>query len=247
MLAGYNNVACITVEARTVGYTLGVFDFWRRGGGGLDLSEGAFRRWDEAPDEEFYRVPRFVTHIDDGAIGAVTQLYREYFPSGGAILDLMSSWVSHLPPEVSYRRVAGLGMNGAELGRNARLDERVVRNLNTDPRLPFADGEFDGVAICVSIDYLTDPVTVLREAGRVSGDGAPTVISFSDRCFPTKAVAIWHRLDDAGRVRLVERYLAEAGTFRDVECLDRSPGGPSSDPLYAVIGRATNSTPHQDA
>src|SRR4051794_10488815 len=68
----------------------------------------AFRRYDDPPDGEFYDVPRLVTHIDDDAIRTVTQLYLEYFPPGGAILDLMSSWVSHLPPEVEYRRVVGL-------------------------------------------------------------------------------------------------------------------------------------------
>ncbi len=137
------------------------------------LPEWAMRRMDETPDEEFYSVPRLVTHIDEGAIAAVTQLYREHFPAGGAILDLMSSWVSHLPPEVEYGRVVGLGMNEEELRRNPRLDAHVVQNLNRDPRLPFGDGGFDGVGICVSIDYLTDPISVLREVGRVLKVGAP--------------------------------------------------------------------------
>ena len=57
--------------------------------------EEAFGRYDESPDEEFYGTPRLVTHIDDRAIAAVTQLYRELFPAGGTVLDLMSSWVSH--------------------------------------------------------------------------------------------------------------------------------------------------------
>ena len=202
------------------------------------LPEEAFRRYDEAPDEEFYLLPRFVTHIDKHATAAVTQLYRELFPPGGEILDLMSSWVSHLPPEVEYGRVVGLGMNEAELRRNERLDSYVVHNLNTDPRLPFADAEFDGVGICVSIDYLTRPVEVLREVGRVLKTGAPTIISFSNRCFPTKAVNIWHQLDDRGHMRLVERYLQDAGNFRDIRSLDRSPRRLFSDPLYAVIGES---------
>ena len=130
------------------------------------LPEEAFRRYDETPDEEFYRTPRLVTHIDERAIAAVTQLYREYFLENGAVLDLMSSWVSHLPPEVSYRRVAGLGMNKEELRRNPRLDEYVVQNLNTEPQLPFEDAAFDGAGICVSIDYLTRPVEMLRDLGR---------------------------------------------------------------------------------
>ena len=113
------------------------------------LPEEAFSRYDETPDEEFYRVPRLVTHIDEQAIAAVTQLYRESFPPGGDILDLMSSWVSHLPPEIGYRRVIGLGMNEVELQRNDRLAAYVVHNLNMNPRLPFGDAEFDGVGICV--------------------------------------------------------------------------------------------------
>jgi SAM-dependent methyltransferase len=202
------------------------------------MDEEAFGRYDETPDEEFYRTPRFVTHIDDQAIAAVTQLYRELFPPGGEILDLMSSWISHLPPEIEYRRVVGLGMNEVELRRNERLGSYVVQNLNTNPQLPFGDAEFDGVGICVSIDYLTQPVEVLREVGRVLKVGAPLIISFSNRCFPAKAVAVWHQLDDRGRVRLVERYLQEAGNFENIRGLDRSPRRLFSDPLYAVIGES---------
>ena len=202
------------------------------------LPEEAFRRADETPDEEFYRTPRFVTHIDDRAIAAVTQLYREHFPPGGEILDLMSSWISHLPEDVRYGRVVGLGMNEQELRNNPRLDEYVVQNLNENPKLPFGDAEFDGIGICVSIDYLTRPVEALREVGRVLKPGAPAVISFSNRCFPTKAVAVWHRLDDRGHMNLVESYLEEAGNFANIRSLDRSPRRMFSDPLYAVIGES---------
>lgn len=199
---------------------------------------GAFRRYDEAPDEQFYKTPRLVTHIDDRAIAAVTQLYREHFPADGAILDLMSSWVSHLPPEVAYRRVVGLGLNEEELLRNPRLDSYVVQNLNQNPVLPFGNAEFDGVGICVSVDYLTNPVSVLREVGRVLKVGSPIVITFSNRCFPDKAVAIWHQLDDRGHMQLVEHYLREAGNWSDIHSLDRSPRRMFSDPLYAVIGES---------
>ena len=205
------------------------------------LPPEAFRREDEAPDEVFYRAPRLVTHIDAGAIAAVTQLYRENFPPGGAVLDLMSSWISHLPREAAYGRVAGLGMNAEELAANPRLTEWLVHDLNRDPRLPYGDAEFDGAGLCVSIDYLTQPVAVLREAGRVLKPGAPLVITFSNRCFPTKAVAIWHQLDNAGHVALVARLLAEAGNWEAVTTLDRSPRG-WGDPLFAVVGRAARKT-----
>lgn len=198
-----------------------------------DLSPHLFRRVDETPDELFYRQPRFVTHIDDAAIGAVTELYRETFPPGARVLDLMSSWVSHLPPEVEYAEVVGLGLNRAELAANPRLARFAVHNLNAQPALPFADGSFGAAGIAVSIDYLTAPVEVLRDLRRVLTPGAPVVITFSNRCFPTKAVLAWHHLDDAGRVALVRRYLEAAG-FVNVVAVDRSPG--QGDPLYGVIG-----------
>lgn len=197
----------------------------------------AVQRLDESPDEEFYLEPRFVTHIDDLAIATVTQIYRNYFPPGGAILDLMGSWVSHLPEEVKYRRVVGLGMNGEELAANSRLSAYVIHNLNREPRLPFAEAEFDAAGICVSIDYLTQPVAVLRDLGRVLKPQAPMVITFSNRCFPTKVIKLWLVLDDSAHQRLVKHYLLEAGNWANVELLDRSPG-PGSDPLYAVIARS---------
>ena len=206
-----------------------------------DLPAGAFRRQDETPDEDFYRQPRFVTHIDDGAINAVTQLYREFFPAGGRVLDLMSSWISHLPPEVTYRQVVGLGLNAAELERNARLNSSVVQNLNAEPHLPFDDDSFDAAGLTVSVDYLTDPVAVLRDLGRVVVSGGPVVISFSNRCFPSKAVAIWHQLTSAGQLDLVAHYLRSAGNWTDIQQLDRSPqrGSRGGDPLFAVVGRVS--------
>jgi len=200
-----------------------------------DLPAGAFQRLDETPDAEFYAAPRLVTHIDDGAIAAVTALYREYFSAGDAILDLMSSWVSHLPPEASYRRVTGLGMNADELAANPRLDAWVVHDLNAEPRLPFADGEFDAAGCCVSIDYLVRPVEVLGDLARVLRPGAPVVITFSNRRFPTKVIALWEALDDAGHAQLVAHYLRAAGGWTDMMGLDRSPG--VGDPLLAVVAR----------
>lgn len=201
----------------------------------LRLPPDAFRRWDETPDAEFYAQPRFVTHIDDTAIAAVTQLYRECFPPGGDILDVCSSWVSHLPEDVAYRQVIGIGMNAAELAANPRLTDWFVHDLNANPTLPLADASLDAAGLCVSIDYLTDPVAVLRDIGRVLRPGGPLVVTFSNRCFPTKAIAIWLMLDDAGRCRLVADFFHAAGVWRDIHILDRSPG--AGDPLYAVVGR----------
>ena len=198
-----------------------------------------FRRADESADEAFYAQPRFVAHIDAGAIAAVTQLYRELLPANGVVLDLMSSWISHLPPELSFGRVVGLGMNEAELAANERLSSFVVQNLNRQPRLPFTAAEFDAAMLCVSIDYLIDPVAVLRETARVLRAGAPMVVTFSNRCFPTKAVAVWHALDDAGRRELVAKFFRTTGggLWTAAEVLDRSPADGRGDPLFAVVAR----------
>ncbi|MBC8082479.1 MAG: methyltransferase domain-containing protein [Hymenobacter sp.] len=203
----------------------------------LPFPPDAFRRQDETPDADFYHQPRFVTHLDDAAIAAVTQLYREYFSPGSTLLDLMSSWVSHLPAEVPYRRVVGLGMNQAELRANPRLADYVVQDLNQQPTLPFEDDTFDGAAICVSIDYLTQPVAVLRELARVLRPAAPLVVTFSNRCFPSKAIAAWHALDDRGHLALVRQFLQAAGSWHSIELLDRSPAPRRSDPLFAVVSR----------
>ena len=98
--------------------------------------------------------------IDGTAIAAVTNLYREILPSGGAILDVMSGWVSHLPPEAPFRRIVGIGTERRALTENPFLDEWRVHDLNRNPRLPFADGEFDGAALCASVQHLTRPGAV---------------------------------------------------------------------------------------
>ena len=202
-----------------------------------DLPEAAFGKDDRSPDAQFYTMPRFVTHIDDAAIAAVTQAYRDILPAGGRILDLMSSWVSHLPPEVEYGELVGHGMNAAELAANPRLSRWFVQDLNADPILPLDDGSFDGAAICVSIQYLQEPAAVLRQVRRALRPGAPLVVSFSNRCFPTKAVAIWKALGGRDHLALVALYLEEAG-FSAVETLEPNPPGGRNDPLWVAIGRA---------
>ncbi|HEV2300231.1 MAG TPA: class I SAM-dependent methyltransferase [Stellaceae bacterium] len=178
----------------------------------------------------------FAAHIDAAAIAAVTNLYREVLPAGGAILDLMSGWVSHLPPEISYRRVVGLGTDPDELAENAFLDEWRVQDLNRDPRLPFATAEFDGAALCAGVEHLTRPREVIREVGRVLKPGAPFVLTFSNRCRPSRPIACWCLLDEASHLCLIARDFVEAGNWSDIRCLDRTPPGGGA-PLYAVLAR----------
>jgi SAM-dependent methyltransferase len=197
------------------------------------LPEWAFEKADPSPDAAFYTQPRFVTHIDDGAIATVTQVYRQVLPPGGAVLDLMSSWVSHLPDEVAYGSVVGHGMNAEELAANPRLSRWFVQDLNMEPVLPLGDGEFDGACLCVSVQYLQRPVDVFRDVARVLRPGAPFVVSFSNRCFPTKAVAIWQTFSGPDQQRLIEAYMRAAG-FTAIA--DHASTPRSGDPLWAVIG-----------
>ena len=180
--------------------------------------------------------------IDAAAIAAITELYREILPPGGAILDLMSGWVSHLPPEIPYSRVVGVGLNAGELAENAFLDEWHVQDLNCDPNLPFATAEFDGAAICVAVQHLRRPCEVIREAGRVLKPGAPLIVTFSNRCVPTPAIGCWCLLDDAGHLCLIAQHFVQAGNWGNIRCVDRTPPA-GGDPLYAVIGRSLGVAP----
>jgi SAM-dependent methyltransferase len=184
----------------------------------------------------------FTQQIDAAAIAAITALYREILPPGGAILDLMSGWVSHLPPEIPYSRVVGVGLDTRELAENPFLDEWHVQDLNRNPNLPFATAEFDGAAICVAVQHLTRPCEVIREAGRVLKPGAPLIVTFSNRCVPTPAIGCWCLLDDAGHLCLIAQHFVQAGNWGDIRCLDRTPAG-GGDPLYAVIGRSLGVAP----
>ncbi len=198
-----------------------------------------FRRQDEGDDRLFYTVPRLVTHIDDHAIEAIRQLYAELLPPDGAILDLMSSWKSHLP-DGRTGKVVGLGLNEVELRENEQLTEWLVRDVNQEPQLPFGDAEFDAAVLAVSVQYLTNPIEVFREVRRVLRAGGPFVVTYSNLLFPDKAVAIWLTCSDDERARLVGAYFHYAGGWDEITAQDRSPRlGVPSNPLYTVWARAS--------
>ena len=196
-----------------------------------------FQRYDESDDALFYAEPRLVTHIDDAAIAAVSRFYGELIAPGGTVLDLMTSWVSHLPPSLKLAGVAGLGMNQYELEQNPVLTERVVQDLNRDPHLPWGDATFDAAIVTVSVQYLTDPPGVFREVGRVLKPGAPFAVAYSNRCFPTKAVAVWQSLNSREHAELIGLYFRLSGKFGQPQAYDISPG-PGADPMFVVVAKA---------
>jgi SAM-dependent methyltransferase len=192
---------------------------------------GFFDRADAFPDGDFYAGPRLVTHIDDEAIAAVGDLYEE-LGIDGDVLDLMSSWVSHFrrPP----RQLTVLGLNASELEANPMANARVVHDLNADPRLPFADSSFDAAVCCVSVDYLVRPIEVFRAVARVLRPGGVFVCTFSNRCFPTKAIRGWLATDDEQHGAVVSEYFRRSGSWLPAVVQRRTPVDHRGDPLYAV-------------
>lgn len=183
-------------------------------------------------------MPRMVTHIDEAACTALAAHYAQYLNDGCRILDLMSSCVSHLPEDLSPATVVGHGMNTQELAANPQLDSYFVQNLNKNPVLPQVDDSFDACLIAVSVQYLTDPIKVFGEIARVLAPGGVLIVSFSNRMFPTKAVAIWRSLNDEGHQQYVAACMEKSGGFDRVEAGDISPSPGRSDPLFAVMGFA---------
>jgi SAM-dependent methyltransferase len=194
-----------------------------------------FQRYDPTDDRLFYRPPRKVVHLDDSAIRALGAVYAELLPRSGTLLDLMSSWRTHLPAElasVPNLTVVGLGLNTEELADNPQLAHFLLHDLNRQPQLPFPNARFDAAMCAVSIQYLTRPIEVFAELARVLKPGAPFLVSFSNRCFPTKAVAIWHNTTDQQHVQLVESYFRLSRGWDEPQVRLWQPEG--GDPLYVV-------------
>lgn len=199
---------------------------------------------DDTNDTQFYSVPRFVTHVDEGFIDQLTQLYGDRLKPNTRICDIMSSWVSHLPEEIEFAHVEGHGMNEEELARNPRLNHYFVQDLNQNPKLPLADAEFDAVLNCVSVQYLQYPDAVFSEIQRILKPGGIAIISFSNRMFFQKAIAAWRDGTEQSRVELVKGYFQAVPGFSPPEVFARQSAAPNflqmfgvggGDPFYAVM------------
>lgn len=206
-----------------------------------------FRRADENPDQQFYEHPRLVQHIDDTAIKIISRLYGRLLQPDSNVLDLMSSWTSHLPEDLSLKSFTGLGMNQKELQANNRLSEYVVHDLNAEPQMPFDDQGFDAVICTVSVEYLIHPFEVFEEITRILKPGGIFIATFSNRWFPPKAINIWTELHEFERMGLVLEFFLKSGKYSNLQSYsmrglprpadDRySSQIPFSDPVYAVWG-----------
>ena len=212
------------------------------------FQENAFSRMDEGDDAEFYSMDRFVSHIDALALQTVEKLIGELIiEENPHILDLMAGWDSHIPSQVKPSRVVGLGLNRDELKNNKALSEVIVHDINKNPQLPLPAETFDAVINTVSVDYMTKPIQVFREVGRILKPGGLFLVIFSNRLFPQKAVKIWQESSEDERVLLVEDFFRKTGMFEKTSVFlskgkprpkdDKYAGfGIPSDPIYAVYG-----------
>ena len=194
-----------------------------------------FKRQDETDDALFYREPRLLVHIDEAAVEAVGEYLRQALPENAAILDLMSSWRSHLPDGFSWKALVGLGLNEIELAENPQLDERIIHDINNVPSLPFEDERFDAAVVTVSVQYIRSPLEVFSEVRRVLKPGAAFHVIYSNRMFPTKAVSIWQNLDDRRRAELIFSYFMKSGGWSPPKAVDASPESDTyTDPVFVV-------------
>ena len=219
------------------------------GNGSTDFfSQTPFERSDEAPDERFYRLPRFVNHLDDQAVELIESIYAKILRPDMRVLDLMSSWVSHIPPGLNPAELSGLGMNRSEMTANERLGRIVVQDINRNPVLPFDSNSFDAVICTVSVEYMTRPLEVFDEVARILKTKGSFIVTFSNRWFPPKVVRIWRELHDFERMRLVLEYFLNTEKFTALETLSTRgyprpiydkyfPELQLADPVYAVWGR----------
>eukprot|EP00560_Eucampia_antarctica_P008982 CAMPEP_0197825324 /NCGR_PEP_ID=MMETSP1437-20131217/2421_1 /TAXON_ID=49252 ORGANISM="Eucampia antarctica, Strain CCMP1452" /NCGR_SAMPLE_ID=MMETSP1437 /ASSEMBLY_ACC=CAM_ASM_001096 /LENGTH=342 /DNA_ID=CAMNT_0043425271 /DNA_START=123 /DNA_END=1151 /DNA_ORIENTATION=- len=205
------------------------------------FDEKDFTRADSNDDGTFYSLPRLVYHIDEPAVSSLTQYYRKNIPPKSRILDICSSWVSHYPLEFpkTMKRIAGTGINPLELVANDQFGkgDTIARNLNNDPTLPYADGEFDVVTCVVSIDYLIHPIEVLKEVHRVLRPGGKVIISQSNRCFPSKAIGMWLKMNDRQHLELINGYFQYAGGFQPRKAFDITATGEGQngfDPMFII-------------
>lgn len=199
---------------------------------------------DESDDRLFYSYPRFVTHVDEGFIDQLTHLYRDRLKPNSRIFDMMSSWVSHLPPEMTFAHVEGHGLNQEELAKNRRLNHYFIQDLNDNPHLPLEDQSFDAVLNAVSVQYIQHPEVVFSEIHRILKPGGIAIISFSNRMFYQKAIQAWREGNEGSRVALVKRYFQAVEGFSHPEAVTRKSDLPSilqfmgmggGDPFYAII------------
>ncbi|MBU0991301.1 MAG: methyltransferase domain-containing protein [Proteobacteria bacterium] len=197
------------------------------------FKEDTFKRLDESPDTRFYQMPRYVNHLDDTAIRTIRNQYEKILKPETKVLDLMSSWTSHLPEGRRFEKVTGLGLNEAELKRNERLTDYVVHDLNKNTDITLETNGYDAVICAASIEYLIHPFETFKEISRILKPDGIFAISFSNRWFSPKAIHIWKELHEFERVGFVLELFLQSGGFKNIQTYSmRGLERPSNDKYY---------------
>ena len=203
---------------------------------------------DDSDDQIFYQNPRYVNHLSFSFRNRLTNLYSKYLYSNNVILDLMSSWVSHLPTNTKYKKIIGHGMNESELRANKRLDSFWVQNLNKIQILPIEDSSVDTGLIVAGWQYLQYPEKISLELSRIIKKDSLLIISFSNRAFWTKSPNIWTNSSEEGRIEYVKKVISSNGwsveKILNEKTYDNKLFGLNfleSDPFFSVIARNNKS------
>ncbi|RQD56871.1 MAG: class I SAM-dependent methyltransferase [Desulfonatronovibrio sp. MSAO_Bac4] len=212
-----------------------------------DFASSGFERADDDRDSTFYQKPRLIDHVDRQASDHMRRNYSSIITPGMKVLDLMSSVNSHLPEDFDLD-VIGLGMNMEEIQANPLLSAHIVHDLNLKPELPFADSSFDAVICSLSVEYLTHPYRVAREASRILKPGGAFIVGFSNRWFPAKVTELWQELHEFERIGFVLDLFLKTDSFENLSTTSiRNWWRPEndahinqtwiSDPVYIVNAR----------
>tara|TARA_Y100001968_G_C19222868_1_gene650616 strand:+ start:112 stop:762 length:651 start_codon:yes stop_codon:yes gene_type:complete len=214
----------------------------------MKLSINDRKKMDMGDDEIFYSRPRYVHHLSDSFRSRLSNLYSEYLLNHHVILDLMSSWVSHLPSNIRFKKVIGHGLNEAELSSNKRLDSFWIQNLNKTQNIPIEDSSVDVGLIVAGWQYLQYPENVSLELSRIIKPESFLIISFTNRAFWNKAPNIWTYSSEEKRIEYVTSILNTNGwsveKIINEKTFDKKLFGfysAESDPFFSVIARNNKS------
>ncbi len=166
---------------------------------------------DNSEDSLFYLEPRFVNHLDEAFRNRLTKLYEERINRNAVVLDLMSSWVSHLPPGIRYKKVIGHGLNRIELESNKRLDCFWTQDFNSDQKIPLDDSSVDICLMVAAWQYLQYPEKLAFNLKRVVKHNGKLIVSFSNRAFWSKAPRVWTQGSDVDHINYIKSVLIAQG------------------------------------
>ena len=214
----------------------------------MKISSHDREKIDTSDDQNFYQQARYVHHLSTSFRVRLTKLYEEYLFNHQVILDLMSSWVSHLPANIKYKKVIAHGMNESELRANKRIDSFWLQNLNKTQNMPLEDSTVDIGLVVAGWQYLQYPEKVSLELSRILKTDSLLLVSFTNRAFWTKSPNIWTNSSELKRIDYVQSILSTNGwriekIYNEKTYENKIFGiyNTESDPFFSVIARNNKS------